>query len=367
MSLSQPVLWSLSKRSGSLFQQPLFAALNQVGQAYAVCHPNSPALQTFAQRGKLLASPPLVNRVADIPAFLARFPAAHRQMAAAIRKHATVVHVTMPSPIDALFLSSARKAGVPIILTIHDNSRHLGEESWLFDAIDKRIIAQADHLVTLSKFVFDDLKARNLAKPLHFVPNSLLTRDVAGLPPRQALHEIPRLLFLGRIHAYKGLALLLESLDLLAARGLNFALTIAGSGDLSPYATALAKRSHVTVINDWIDDAQVMELLRDNDILALPYLEASQSGVAIDAQWAAMPAVATPVGALPQQFNDGIDALLCRAVTAEAFAESLTAIAQDKKLYASLSSGAAKAYKEKDLVPVANRWREFYSTVIDRR
>jgi glycosyltransferase involved in cell wall biosynthesis len=328
-----------------------------------VCSPDSPAVPNFRARGKLIATPPIIGRALDAPGFMLRLPAAHRQLSAAIRQHASLVHVTMPSPLDVIYLSAARKARIPVIMTIHDNSRHLGEESWLLDAVDAATMRQIDHCVTLSQFVFDDLKRRNLPKPVHLVPNSLLTRDEPGLAPRTTLHETPRLLFLGRIHAYKGLSLLLESLDLLAARGMAFALTIAGSGDLAPYAAALENRHDITILNDWIDDATVMRLLRENDILALPYLEASQSGVAIDAQWAAMPAIATPVGALPQQFAHGKDALICGAVTAEAFAESLRAIAADTKLYTALSKGAADAYRDKDLIPVAKRWREFYAEI----
>jgi glycosyltransferase involved in cell wall biosynthesis len=177
------------------------------------------------------------------------------------------------------------------------------------------------------------------------------------------MHAPARILFLGRIHEYKGLALLLQSLAITNAKGMPTTLTIAGSGDLSPYRAALSQRPETRIINEWIDDAAVLTLLEEHDILALPYLEASQSGVAIDAQWAAMPAIATPVGALPQQFAHGKDALICSDVSAEAFAASLMELLSSQSLYSGLSHGAYDAYRDKDLIPVARKWRDFYSSI----
>jgi glycosyltransferase involved in cell wall biosynthesis len=359
-----PVLWSLSNRSGSLFQQPLLAALNLEGEASAVCSPHSPARPVYESSGKLLMAPPVVTGTASIAGFVGGAIRARRRLAQRISAEASVVHVTMSSPIDAFYIAATRKTDSPVILTVHDNIRHLGEKSSLLDAVDRRIRRDVDHLVTVSQFVYEELRRQNHGMPVHFVPNGLLTRDVPGLAPRAAISGPPRILFLGRIHEYKGLALLLQALELLDSSGLATRLTIAGSGDLTPYAEAMARRDDITVINDWIDDATVLQLLRDHDILALPYLEASQSGVAIDAQWAAMPAVATPVGALPEQFSDGVDALICNDVSAQAFADSLTDLVSDESLYSRLSAGAHAAYRKKDLDVVALRWRDFYESLL---
>lgn len=359
-----PVLWSLSNNSGALFQKPLFAALNIGGQAYAICSPVSTAKASFEKDKKLLAAPPVLTSAASVGSFFWGGHKAKSRIKRALRCTAQLVHVTMPSPLDAYYLSAAKSAGVPAIITIHDNARHLGEENPLLDLIDEWSVRHADHIVTLSDFVFEEVRRKYRHKPVHLVANGLLTRDQIGLPPRTAMHQPPRILFLGRIHPYKGLDLLLDSLDIAEMSGVRCELTIAGSGDLSPYTTALARRPSTKINNGWIDDEAILNLLRSHDILALPYLEASQSGVAIDAQWAAMPAIATPVGALPQQFSAGEDALICNAVTPEAFAECLVALTANPPLFQQLSQGAALSYKDKDLVMVANRWRDFYHSIL---
>ncbi|MBK6367976.1 MAG: hypothetical protein IPF65_12155 [Polaromonas sp.] len=60
----------------------------------------------------------------------------------------------------------------------------------------------------------------------------------------------------------------------------------------------------------------MLSILATHDIAVLPYREASQSGVAIDALWAAMPAIATTVGALPKQLNLEVDTLLLKTFSA---------------------------------------------------
>jgi glycosyltransferase involved in cell wall biosynthesis len=358
-----PVLWSLSNRSGSLFQKPLFAALNLEGDALAVCSPASVALSDFNERGKLLMAPPTLDRLTSMPSFLAAAPVARYQLKQLLRKKAELVHVTMGSPIDAFYLAAAKSAAIPVVMTIHDNARHLGEGSRILDVLDRLTLRYVDHVVTVSDFVFDEVQRNIKNKPVHVVSDGLLTRDQQGLPPRATMHVPARILFLGRIHEYKGLEMLLQSLDILDGKGASTALTIAGSGDLEPYAAALAKRPQTRIINHWIDDATILELLKEQDILALPYLEASQSGIAIDAQWAAMPAVATPVGALPQQFSAGKAALICSDVSAEAFAASLLELLNSQGLYSTLSKGAYNAYRDKDLITVARKWRDFYASL----
>ncbi len=358
-----PVLWSLSKRSGALFQKPLFAALNLEGEALAVCGSASIAVPDFNEQGKLLMTPPTLNGMGEIPSFLASAPIARYRLKNLLREKAALVHVTMGSPLDAFYLAAAKTAGVPVAMTVHDNARHLGEGSRVLDSVERWTRHYIDHIVTVSDFVFDEVRQKIKGTPVHVVRGGLLTRDQPGLPPRTAMQTPPRILFLGRIHEYKGLALLLQSLAILDEKGTAAALTIAGSGNLEPYAAALAKSPQTRIINAWIDDNVVLELLKEHDILALPYLEASQSGVAIDAQWAAMPSVATPVGALPQQFSTGKDALICRDVSPEAFADSLLELIGDQGLYSRLSHGAHDAYRDKDLIAVARKWRDFYAAL----
>ena len=369
MDIPTPVLWTLSKTSGALFQAPLYSALRIAGVIGIVAAAANKMLPIAEAAGDLLACPSTITSPGGVWKFARDSLSDRQHLRRQLQAKASLVHVTMGSPWDAFYLKAAKQAHVPIIQTVHDATRHLGEESRLLNRLESYSYRYVDHFVTLSHFVFDELRSRpDIQAPVHLVEGGLLTRSDPPMASRNyPTDRMPRILFLGRIHPYKGLNLLLDAIALLQGKGHALGLTIAGSGDLSPYESGLSKVDNLTVINRWIDDDEVPSILADNDIMALPYVEASQSGVALDAQWAAMPAVATPVGALPQQFNDGIDAIIVDAITSSAVADGLFTLMSNPELYHRLSQGASDLYMQRVVDPVAQKWRGFYTQVAPNR
>lgn len=369
MDIPTPVLWTLSKTSGALFQAPLYSALRTTGALGIVAAAANKMLPVAEAAGELLACPATITSPAGVWKFARSCLSDRQHLRRQLQAKASLVHVTMGAPWDAFYLKAAQQAHVPVIQTVHDATRHLGEESRLLNRLESYSYRYVDHFVTLSRFVFEELRSRpDIQAPIHLVEGGLLTRSDPPLAPRTYPTErMPRILFLGRIHPYKGLNVLLDAIALLQGKGYALGLTIAGSGDLNPYASGLTKIDNLTVINRWIDDDDVPSILADNDIMALPYVEASQSGVALDAQWAAMPAVATPVGALPQQFNDGIDAIIVDAITSSAMADGLLALMSNPELYNRLSQGSSNLYMQRVIGPVAQKWRGFYAEITPNR
>jgi glycosyltransferase involved in cell wall biosynthesis len=150
------------------------------------------------------------------------------------------------------------------------------------------------------------LAAAHYAKPLervHVVPHPAITRyaDLArrlGLRRRADGSRFTLLMF-GRIFAYKGLAQLIRAEALLGDRVANLRIVIAGRGD-DPWALAdrMGDRGRYEVRNAFIEDREVAQLFLDADAVALPYVEASQSGVLNVAAAFGKPVVASDVGEL---------------------------------------------------------------------
>ena len=357
-----PVLWSLSKRSGVLFQGPLFTALAATEAPLVVCPPGNPIIA--AAGDAVLATPATIETPRDAARFARRVVADRYRLRRALARRASLVHVTWSCPWDLLYLGAAKRAGTPILLTLHDGQRHPGEENRWLEAIEDRIIGIADAIVCLSPNVQQIVMGRT-EKPVLLIEDALILKSGPPSPPRPfPANRKPRILFFGRIHPYKGLDLLLDSLLLLEAEGRGFELVIAGQGDLGPHRAKLARLSSVEVHNEWLADDRVDRIFSESDIMALPYREASQSGVALDAQWAAMPAVSTRVGALPRQLRDGRDSLFADDSPAS-FADALRRLLTDPALYERLSAGAHESYSALGLAKVAERWRRLYSDFKD--
>lgn len=344
----------------------MLAALNANGRALAVAAASNPVAVSAARTGHLLACPVTVLTPAMIPSFATRFFSDRRQLRDRLKEQGSLVHITMGSPWDALYLKAAHDAGLKTVVTVHDATRHPGEENRLLEAAEHFVLSRADHVVTMSRHVFDEFrKSRNYALPVHLVEGGLLTQSEPQLAPRIFPKDRPlRILFLGRIHPYKGLDLLLAALCLLQEQGHDFELMITGSGDLGPYQSGLAQIRRLSVKNDWLSDEDVRAAMARADVMALTYVEASQSGVALDAQWAALPSIATPVGALPRQLTHGIDSIIAEETTPASVANGLATLLRDPALYGALSDGAHAAYQRVGLRPVADKWRALYSEIL---
>ena len=244
---------------------------------------------------------------------------------------------------DLAALPVLRRAASRFVLVLHDAEPHPGDRYPMRSAVMGWEIKTADALIALSDHVAKEA-VRLYGFPadrIYTIPHGAFTFGDQIIAPRRFLINRPfKLLFFGRIVAYKGLGLLLDAYKILLKQGWSFELTIVGSGDLSPYRDKLADLAGVTIQNGWVDDAEISDALIDADAVVLPYIEASQSGVAASAFSAALPVIATPVGGLVEQVADGETGLIAEDVTAEALAASIMRLVASPKLYEHCSKGA---------------------------
>lgn len=130
-------------------------------------------------------------------------------------------------------------------------------------------------------------------------------------PPRDPL----KLLFFGFIRPYKGIEVLLD-----AVRGMEglheVRLTIAGDiwGDAERWLTEIDRRGlrdKIDLRGGYVPDEEVGALFAEHHVIVAPYRSATQSGVIPLAYAASRPVVATRVGGLTDQVEDGVTGALC--------------------------------------------------------
>ena len=250
---------------------------------------------------------------------------------------------------DLAALPVLRRAASRFVLVLHDAEPHPGDRYPMRGAVLGWEVKTADALIALSDHVARE--AQRIygfpADRIYTVPHGAFTFGDPVTEPRQFPKGRPfRLLFFGRILAYKGLGLLIEAYRLLRQQGLEIELFIVGSGDMSPYRDALQELDGISVQNGWVDDDAIAEALRHADAVVLPYIEASQSGVAAASFSVALPVIATPVGGLVEQVDDGLTGLIAEAVTAKALASSIAHLATSSDVYEACSSGALRHAQE---------------------
>lgn len=226
-----------------------------------------------------------------------------------------VVVIPMASPWDIFLGRKLIKSGVSVTRIIHDANPHPGDKFppkfWI-----KLLCNDSSRIVTLSKYVKLQLIANKYAEPSKITIGSLPAPILPSI--RMVESKVPRLnfLFIGRGRSYKGLDLLLASWPTVG--NANSKLIIAGEGH-----QIQTTESRVSHIDRWLTDQEVIQYIYDCDLMVLPYIEASQSGLVSIAHALHRPVIVTPVGGLVEQVLDGVNGIVAKAANAEYLSQAM--------------------------------------------
>ena len=178
--------------------------------------------------------------------------------------------------------------GINVLSTVHDLYPHEAKKAWykIFrqDIMHKRLhdnLIKAKYLITNSLEQYKILKKTYQDKYItyHSFP-SLVTSEIEkgkDIPEEIANIKKPYILFFGRIEEYKGIHLLYDAFLKNEELHKNFALVIAGSGQIGFERSSDEK--NVVFINRYIKDTEVGYLYKNANSVVYPYISATQSGV----------------------------------------------------------------------------------------
>lgn len=260
--------------------------------------------------------------------------------------------------IDAAFLTFLKgRAG--IFMTVHNAdllahdmavvSGRLGRwaQTWCrtrFFALIDGFIAHTDQAVeSLRRFGIESTRIRLVRRP-PYVLHPVRGASTLSASPDAATRPL-EILFFGAIKPYKGIDLLLEAALMLAARGDEFRITIAGRPflDLAPWrarmeAAGLGERFRFDL--DYVPDERLDRYLRSADLVVFPYREIDGSGaLALTASYG-KPIVATAIGVFAEPpVRDHV--ALVPADDAESLAGTLHRLIADPAARAELASKSA--------------------------
>ncbi len=134
--------------------------------------------------------------------------------------------------------------------------------------------------------------------------------------------DVPATLMFGQLRTDKGLDDLIEAVA--AVPGLHLLIGGQDLGGLSAVRGQLAKlEGRVTVREGFLDMAESAALFAAADTVALPYKEASQSGVLLLAYGFARPVIVYPAGGMVEAVIDGETGWICASPSVEELTRAL--------------------------------------------
>lgn len=218
----------------------------------------------------------------------------------------------------------------PLIVTIHDFEYHDGQFRSFFAYLASKI-------------------SRLFIKKFHITPhfhnNCLVPLDTYSID-RTVVHEhpLPKILFskciktssdviqigfMGRIEPYKGITKIPEILEIFEKKyQKQYSFLIAGRGAGLPLDEFKVLNGDIKIFNEFIPNEKFHKLMSNLDILILPYINATQSGVAYLAKAYGCHIIAYNVGALGEFVQDYKYGYLSEDFSSEKFADKLSEVSE---------------------------------------
>jgi glycosyltransferase involved in cell wall biosynthesis len=267
----------------------------------------------------------------------------------------------------ALFLNKMP----PLVTTIHDVYRHPGDRQSVFGSeYTRRISFYRSQQIIVHTEALKQALIQDFQVPQQRV-NVLNHGELGSLYQRRAkvktLEREPyTLLFFGRIWPYKGLKYLLEAMPLIAAKIPEVKLIIAGRGEnIQQYFPDGYDKNQIELINDFIPEEDVAGLFQRSTISVLPYIEASQSGVAALSYGMGTPIVASDVGGLREIIKSEKDGILVPPGDAQALANAIIRLLSDRTMQNQMQTAAlARCQQDLNWSNIAAQTFKIYSNLI---
>lgn len=141
------------------------------------------------------------------------------------------------------------------------------------------------------------------------------TKDTEGL----------NMLFFGFVRPYKGLGVLLHAMKTLPR---DVRLSVVGDfgGSREEYDRIIEEGNlsdRVTIREGFVPDREVEQYFADCDVVVLPYIEATQSGIAQIALGLEKPVIVSDAGGLPEVVIDGVTGVLCKAGDVDSLSQAV--------------------------------------------
>lgn len=183
--------------------------------------------------------------------------------------------------------------GIPVVYTIHDPRPHPGHIIKVRERLAAALwLRSADLLVVHGDELIAPLSRGVRGGPVRVIPHGIAVQRAPQPKPR-----VPVVLLFGRLEPYKGLDVLVAAMQHIWSVNSEVRLVIAGRG---PAARNLPRDPRLDLREGYIPEREIPDLLRTASVVALPYTEASQSGVGLLAIANGIPTVVTRTGALPE-------------------------------------------------------------------
>lgn len=237
---------------------------------------------------------------------------------------------------------------------------------WAFAVLDRLVAAD----ILIAEAGEANLRPYLPTTELPVVYNSARVADIVA---SSAVHDPPVVLFIGELLERKGVVTLLDALDQLDGRGIDYELRIIGDNrpgldpDKDLMVAEITRRGRAAAMTGPLDRSEVYRHLSEADLYVFPTWTEGQPFTVIEALSAGVPIVASDIQAISAMLDDGDNGRLVDAHDAGAFADAMAELLEDPELRTRISAAnRARALERFDRSVFSARIAELYRRAAPR-
>lgn len=247
----------------------------------------------------------------------------------------TVLHIQLTGTYleNLITFKLAKALGITIVGTVHDATFHPGDGMKL-----KQVRRHIQTIELCDMFIVhgETIKTQ-LCSNLGIDPDMVVVIPHGSYDIYLKQQEVqendgrpPQILLFGRMKKYKGIEVFIRAAQIVHEKLPHVEFVLAGRGEeLDLHLPQLKKTPYFRIYSERISDAQVARLFHAAEIIAIPYLEASQSGPLNLAFSFGKATVASRVGAIPEVLTDQQEGILVEPGNAEQLAQAFIELLSD--------------------------------------
>jgi len=267
------------------------------------------------------------------------------------------------TPISLLSITTAKKLGLPTVLTNHtisfaSNVDYFWTPTSFILLPFRRYIGKADRVIAVSRVAANFIGHFVKREKIVVIPNGV---DVHRFNPTN--HDIlvsnnevvtesgPVILYVGRLTHRKGVHILVKAMPLVLKVFPGAKLLIVGSGYMQDFIKLLVRRLELGAcikLMGFIPDGELPKLYNACNVFVLPSLYCeSFGGVLLEAMASGRPIVASRTGGIPEIIENNITGILIERGNKESLANAILKILSDQDLAEQLGNNGRKIAEAK--------------------
>ena len=297
-----------------------------------------------------------------------------------------VVHVQVSDPIGLSVVSYARKNGIPVVTTEHNQPEVLTEPLHVPGVVKKPVDAllsayfanrqsKSDFVTMPTKqAIFRLLEGRDFKVPVAAVSNGVdlsafkpgkvatATYEKYGISPNQ-----PIVLYVGRVDPEKKVGVVIEAFARVHGEVPNALMLVVGDGVDKTRLVAMVKKMKLDDSVKFLGrivPPELYEIYRMGTVFATASEIETQGIVLIEAAASGLPLIAVDKGAVSEICVTGKNGFLCEPGDVSEIAEAMGKLLTDKKLQKEYAETSIKLAHEHDFEKTLDKFLNIYQKVV---